>query len=70
VKKLLAGAAAFAPFAGGGVFLHQTSAQDASSKTQRYLPEYNDKGELLLPKNFEKWVFVGSPLTPNALNGG
>ena len=34
------------------------------------MPEYNDKGELLLPKNFEKWVFVESPLTPNALNGG
>jgi hypothetical protein len=30
VKKLLAGAAAFALFTGGGVFLHQTSAQDAS----------------------------------------
>ena len=25
---------------------------------------------MILPKNFEKWVFVGSPLTPNALNGG
>jgi Cytochrome P460 len=69
VKKLFVGAAAFALFTGGGVFLHQTSAQDASS-TQRYLPEYNDKAEMLLPKNFEKWVFVGSPLTPNALNGG
>jgi Cytochrome P460 len=69
VKKSFVGAAAFALFTGGGVFLHQTSAQDASS-TQRYLPEYNDKAEMLLPKNFEKWVFVGSPLTPNALNGG
>jgi Cytochrome P460 len=69
MKKLLAGVAAFAMLTGGGIFLQQTLAQDATS-TQRYLPEYNDKGELLLPMNFEKWVFVGSPLTPNALNGG
>jgi hypothetical protein len=36
----------------------------------RSLPEYAPNGDLLLPKNFEKWVFVGSPFTPNALNGG
>lgn len=36
----------------------------------RYLPQYAANGDLLLPKNFEKWVFVGSPFTPNALNGG
>jgi hypothetical protein len=70
MKKLAAGIAAFVILTGGGVFLRQTLAQDASSTTQRYFPEYNDKGELLLPKNFEKWVFVGAPLTPNALNGG
>jgi hypothetical protein len=37
---------------------------------QRYLPEYTKEGDLILPKNFNEWVFVGSPLTPNALNGG
>src|ERR1700750_2779087 len=36
----------------------------------RYFPEYTAAGELILPKNFHEWVFVGSPLTPNALNGG
>jgi hypothetical protein len=36
----------------------------------RYLPEYTSNGELILPKNFHEWVYVGSPLTPNALNGG
>src|SRR4029077_7400448 len=38
--------------------------------SERYLPEYTTAGDLILPKNFEKWVYVGSPLTPNALNGG
>ena len=36
----------------------------------RELPEYTAAGELILPKNWHEWVFVGSPLTPNALNGG
>src|SRR5260370_42515944 len=36
----------------------------------RYLPEYTADGQLLLPKDFHEWVYVGSPLTPNALNGG
>jgi hypothetical protein len=36
----------------------------------RYLPEYNEAGDLLLPKGFHEWIYVGSPLTPNALNNG
>jgi Cytochrome P460 len=35
-----------------------------------YPPEYTATGDLILPKNFREWVCVGSPLTPNALNGG
>jgi hypothetical protein len=38
--------------------------------TGRYLPEYTKDGDLILPKNFHEWVFVGAPLTPNALNDG
>jgi Cytochrome P460 len=36
----------------------------------RYLPEYTKDGDLILPKNWRSWVYVGSPLTPNALNNG
>ena len=38
----------------------------------RYLPEYTVAGELKLPENsmWRIWIFVGEPLTPNALNGG
>jgi hypothetical protein len=42
----------------------------AASPPGRYLPEYLPDGELVLPKNFHSWVFVGAPLTPNALNNG
>src|SRR5215472_10046472 len=36
------------------------------------LPEYTDSGDMKLPPNsiWREWVYVGSPLTPNALNGG
>lgn len=36
----------------------------------RYLPEFTAAGDLILPKNFDRWIYVGSPLTPNALNNG
>ncbi|WP_312668870.1 cytochrome P460 family protein [Stutzerimonas nitrititolerans] len=49
----------------------QSLSNDASTQTKkRYLPEYTESGELVLPKNFNEWIFVGSPLTPNGLNGG
>jgi hypothetical protein len=40
------------------------------AQSPRYLPEYTPSGDLILPKNFNEWVYVGSPLTPNALNDG
>ena len=44
----------------------------AQSAQSRYLPEYTDSGDMKLPPNsiWREWVFVGDPLTPNALNGG
>jgi hypothetical protein len=33
-------------------------------------PRWNPAGELILPEGYHEWVFLGSPLTPNALNGG
>ena len=37
-----------------------------------YTPKFNADGELQLPEGavWRKWVFIGTPLTPNALNGG
>jgi hypothetical protein len=36
----------------------------------RQLPEFTAAGELRLPKDYQTWIYVGSPLTPNALNKG
>ena len=51
-----------------GAMVGQTS-EDAL-KRERYLPEYTQDGDLILPKNWRTWIFVGSPLTPNGLNDG
>jgi hypothetical protein len=42
----------------------------AAQTTACYRPEYTASGDLMLPKNFERWIYVGSPLTPNDLNDG
>src|SRR5260370_13469042 len=50
----------------------KASTNDPGVARSRYLPQYTTSGELILPKNsmWREWVFVGSPLTPNALNDG
>jgi Cytochrome P460 len=50
-------------------FAHSPSTAN-KGQPARYLPEYTASGELKLPKNFHEWIYVGSPLTPNALNNG
>jgi hypothetical protein len=52
------------------VFAQSISNDSSVPRKKRYLPEYTASGDLILPKKFNEWVFVGSPLTPNALNGG
>lgn len=44
----------------------------AVAQEMTYKPQFNGKGELLLPKGhiWREWPFVGTPLTPNALNAG
>jgi hypothetical protein len=65
---------AITALAASGVVVTIMSLQSMSSSTAqtrvRYLPEYTASGDLILPKNFHEWVYLGSPLTPNALNDG
>jgi hypothetical protein len=49
--------------------LSSSSAQTAQTSSC-YPPKYTASGDLVLPENFREWIYVGSPLTPNALNGG
>src|SRR5262245_13498350 len=56
---------------GVAIFAQAPTSPGALTRS-RYLPEYTPSGELKLPENsiWRDWVFVGAPLTPNALNGG
>jgi hypothetical protein len=64
-------------FATSAVLVAVALAQPAASPENanppvrsRQLPEYTASGELVLPKGYRDWIYVGSPLTPNALNHG
>jgi hypothetical protein len=48
------------------------SSANAQADESHYMPQYTSSGEMILPKNniWRTWVFVGAPLTPNALNNG
>ena len=35
-----------------------------------WAPKWAAGGELILPRGYHQWVFLGAPLTPNALNDG
>ena len=54
-----------------GVALSVNFGRDALAESvPAWGPKWPTTGELVLPKNFHTWVFLGSPLTPNALNNG
>jgi hypothetical protein len=69
IALLIAGAA-FSAVVITAVFAQSESNDGSALTRKRYLPEYTASGDLILPKNFNEWVFVGSPLTPSALNDG
>lgn len=48
-----------------GVTMERAAAQAAPPTAV-----FDSQGRLKLPTDYRKWVFVGAPLTPNALNGG
>jgi hypothetical protein len=45
---------------------------NAQPDESHYLAQYSASSEMILPPNniWRTWVFVGAPLTPNALNNG
>ncbi|MCP5316207.1 MAG: cytochrome P460 family protein [Chromatiaceae bacterium] len=50
----------------GGAVVGDTFAGSMSS----WGPKWTRNGELHLPNDYHSWVFLGSPLTPHALNDG
>jgi hypothetical protein len=52
------------------IVLAQSPQTNTAPAASRYMPEYTQSGDLILPKNWRSWIFVGSPLTPDGLNNG
>lgn len=50
--------------------LAEAASQTATSQTERRAVRFNSAGELTLPQGYRNWLYLGSPLTPHALNGG
>ena len=46
-----------------------SNSRDARAADPDWGPTWTSDGELVLPKGYHEWVFLGSPLTPHALNG-
>jgi len=71
-KSLAVGVTAAACTFAAAVFAQATSPMTNVTlpARQRQLPQYTASGDLILPKDWREWVFVGDPFTPNALNGG
>ena len=67
-KKLTFGVAILAFAAVATVVFAQRQGTNTAPASGRYLPEYTKDGDLVLPKNWRSWVYVGSPLTPDGLN--
>src|SRR5262249_34058443 len=42
----------------------------AQGKAQAALVEFTADGKLKQPVGYREWVYIGTPLTPNELNGG
>jgi hypothetical protein len=70
VRKLSVAALAVGVAVVTGLAVMRPSDAQIARPPKRYLPEYTATGDLKLPNDFHHWVFVGSPLTPNALNDG
>jgi hypothetical protein len=56
--------------AGCGQLGGQSANNISAAADTDWKPKFTADGALELPKNFREWVFIGAPLTPNALNGG
>jgi cytochrome P460 len=81
VRKYLGTALVLAALIGVGAAVFQNKPVAAQAKQSQSKPtaaqakqpggaQFTPDGKMKLPTGYREWVFLGSPLTPNALNGG
>lgn len=52
------------------VILSMGATVAVADDSKKYEAAFTADGDLVRPSGWREWVFVGSPLTPNSLNGG
>ncbi len=68
MHKCLGKALVMTGFIGMGIAMFHS--RPVAAQSPRSSAVFTPDGKLKLPTGFRKWVFIGAPLTPNALNGG
>lgn|SRR5262245_7044030 len=53
-----------------GAAAAMVSNEPAATKTQQSSAVFTADGKMKLPTGYRRWIFIGAPLTPNALNNG
>ena len=67
---VLIGAGTVSVFRNYLVAAQVTKSQPKTGQAKKGGAEFTPDGKMKLPTGYREWVFLGSPLTPNALNGG
>lgn len=70
MKKLATGSVVAIALAAGIASVAQVLEAATARPAPAWGPQWTANGELVLPRGYHEWVFLGSPLTPNGLNGG
>lgn len=47
-----------------------TAEEETAAEEMTYQAGFTEDGQLIRPDDWREWIFVGMPVTPNALNGG
>ena len=70
MAALIAAGAAMFHNSLGAVQATESQTKPAGGQAKKGGAEWTPDGKMKLPTGYREWVFLGSPLTPNALNGG
>lgn len=54
----------------GATFVFSPASEVQAGSHAKYEATFTKDGALIRPAGWREWVFVGSPVTPNSLNGG
>jgi len=70
MKKYLLAIIAGVGLVAASSFLLNINTRPLAAQAQPFTAVFDSDGKMKLPTGYRRWVFVGAPLTPNALNNG